>query len=795
VATRQASAKSTTVAKAKTAPVRRRRRRVWIWYAAAALIGPCLIITGVIWYYYRSLSGIIEERLHGEQTRTFPRIFARPFELHRGQGLTDRQLIQRLNDLGYTQVVHVERPGEFAIGQNAIALMVRAGAPDAKLDGKIVRIVFDVPAPPKKKPRNAASPMPATAPPTIAALERTDGEPLTSLTLEQPMLTALISDVREKRRKVPLDQIPTRVRQAVLAIEDRRFYEHPGVDLIRSTGAVINDLRGNKKYMEGGSTLTQQLVKNLLLTPERTIRRKLLEQFMSVIVERKLTKDQILEMYLNEVYLGQRGSFAVHGVAEAARLYFAKDVSNLSLSEAATLAGMIQAPPSLSPFRFPDKCRERRNVTLNAMADAGYISKDAAMRAVAEPLLPARQGLEAEAPYFVDYVEQLLESKSIDLRRNVADVHTSLDVHLQRAAQDAVDAGLAKIDAVLAKRRHKVGPAQAALIAVDPRTGEILALVGGRSYNQSQYNRAVVSHRQPGSVFKPFVYLAAFEQAKTEGRTDLTPATVVIDEPTTFVFEDKDYEPSNYENEYDGPITLRHALAKSRNVATIKVAEMIGYDHVAELWKQMGTSTPPRPYPSIALGVFEATPLEIATAYTIFPNLGEIKPLRAITRLAVNGHDIPPPVAGVSKRVASRETTFLVMNMMRSVLNEGTGAGARAAGFMLDAAGKSGTTNDLRDAWFAGFTPELLTVVWVGLDDNRPIGLSGSQAALPIWTSFMMRALQGHASLSFTAPDDLVFAEIDPDTGYLAGPGCPRTINESFLPGTAPAEICPVHGF
>jgi penicillin-binding protein 1B len=755
------------------------------------LIGPSIIITGVIWYYYVSLSHIIDERLHGLDVRTFPRIFARPFELHRGQGLTDRQLIDRLNDLGYTQVVHVEKPGEFAIGRSAIALMVRGG----QFDGKIVRILFELPPPPKKRPRGAPAAADAPAPSRISGLERIDGEPLTSITLEQPMLTALVSDVREKRRKVPLEQIPTRVRQAVLAIEDRRFYDHPGVDVIRSAGAVYNDIRGNKKYLEGGSTLTQQLVKNLLLTPERTLKRKLLEQFMSVIVERKLTKDQILEMYLNEVYLGQRGSYAVTGVAEAARLYFAKDVSNLSLAESATLAGMIQAPPSLSPFRFPDKCRDRRNVTLNAMAEAGYITKDAAGRAALEPLLPARQGLEMEAPYFVDYVEQLLESKSIDLRRNVADVYTSLDVHLQRVAQDSIDAGLAKIDALLAKRRHKTGPAQAALIAVDPRTGEILALVGGRSYNQSQYNRAVVSHRQPGSVFKPFVYLAAFEQAKADGRTDLTPATIVVDEPTTFVFEDKDYEPSNYENEYDGPITLRRALAKSRNVATIKVAEMTGYDHVAELWKSLGTSTPPRPYPSIALGVFEATPLEIATAYTIFPNLGEIKPLRAITRLAVNGQDLPPPAAGVAKRVASRETTFLVMNMMRSVLNEGTGAAARSAGFTLDAAGKSGTTNDLRDAWFAGFTPELLTVVWVGLDDNRPIGLSGSQAALPIWTSFMMRALQGHANVSFDTPDDLEFVEIDPETGYLAGPGCPRSINESFLPGTAPTEICPVHGF
>jgi penicillin-binding protein 1B len=757
-------------------------------YAVVALLGPSLIVIGVMSYYYVTLSRIVEQRLHGEQTRVFPRVFARPLELHRGQGLTDRQLIDRLNDLGYTQRAAVERPGEFAIGRNAIAMMVRGG----KSDGEIIRVIFDAaPAATKGKPG-------PRGPFIIRSIERpSDRESLASVILEPPLLTALVpeGEGRQKRRKVPLAQIPERVRQAVLAIEDRRFYDHPGVDPIGIAGALLTNWRGEKKYVSGGSTITQQLVKNLLLTPEKSYVRKIKEQFMSVIVETKLTKDEILEMYLNEVYLGQRGSFAIHGFAEAARMFFGKDVSNLSLSEAATLAGTIQAPPALSPFRAPEKAKARRDVVLRTMAEVGYISQDASFRAQQEPLMPVARALEAEAPYFVDYVEQLLASKSIDVRRYSADVHTTLDLHLQRVAQDAVRGGLEKVDSLLSKRRRKVGPAQSALIAIDPRTGEILAMVGGRSYNQSQYNRATVSRRQPGSVFKPFVFLAAFELAQAEGRTDLTPATVVTDEPTTFFFEDKDYAPTNYEQEYDGPITLRRALAKSRNVATVKVAEMTGYDRVAALWKDIGIGTPARPYPSIALGVFEATPFEIASAYTIFANLGEMKPLRSITRLRVNGKDIDPPSAGDDRRVAHQETTFLVTNMMRSVINEGTGASSRSSGFLLDAAGKSGTTNDLRDAWFVGFTPELLTVVWVGLDDNRPLGLSGTQAALPIWTAFMTRALSGHTSLAFSAPDGVTFAEIDPDTGYLAGPSCPRSLNEAFLPGTAPPTICPYHGY
>jgi len=294
-------------------------------------------------------------------------------------------------------------------------------------------------------------------------------------------------------------------------------------------------------------------------------------------------------------------------------------------------------------------------------------------------------------------------------------------------------------------------------------------------------------------VFKPFVFLAAFEKAFAEGRTDVTPASVVMDEPTSFVFNDQTWTPANYDGQYEGSITLRRALALSRNVATVKVAEAAGYDQVAALWRRVGVGTIPRAYPSIALGVFEATPFQIASAYTVFPNGGTLRPLRAISRIVSAGKDVPLRVTA-PKTIARKDTTYLVTNMMRSVLNEGTGASARAAGFAFDAAGKSGTTNDLRDAWFVGFTPELLTVVWVGLDDNMPLGLSGSQAALPIWTTFMMRALAGRPDVSFAKPDGLVFVDIDRDTGEMAGPACPRTFQEAFVSGSEPVEICHLHG-
>jgi penicillin-binding protein 1B len=764
------------------------KRRDWKFYTVLGLGIPFVILALVSVYFYVSFSRMIDARLAGETQRSDPRIFARPYEVRRGQALTSTQLEARLNDLGYSHRARAEQPGEFAIGRDAIVMIPRDG--DHK--GQVVRIVF-VSRPQKKADPKAKAPEPGAPEPIGIDHVEVVGSKKTfdRITLDAPLITALVTGAREKRRDVPLAVIPQRVVQAVLAIEDRRFYEHPGIDPIGTAGAAFGNLFGSKKYLRGGSTITQQLVKNTFLTPEQTLKRKVSEWFMSVALERRLTKDQILTLYLNDVSLGQRGSFAIHGVPEAARLFFAKDVTNLSLSEAATIAGVIQSPSRLSPFNNPERAKERRNVVLRAMADAGYISADAADRAVHEPLQMAARALDSEAPYFVDYIGQELQDK-YRTATGAIDVYTTLDLYLQRGAQDALREGVAHLDEVLAKRhRHP----QAALIAIDPRTGEVLALVGGRSYNQSQYNRATAARRQPGSVFKPFVYLSAFEHAAAQGRTDMTPATVVLDEPTSWEFNQQTWTPSNYDGEYEGAITLRRALALSRNIATIKVAETTGYDEVAALWRRVAAGTPPRPYPSIALGVFEATPFEIATAFTLFPNGGTIRPLHAISRLVSDeGRDVALQVTP-PRTVARADTTFLVTNMMRSVINEGTGAGARAAGFALDAAGKSGTTNDLRDAWFVGFTPELLTVVWVGMDDNQPLGLSGTQAALPIWTSFMMRALAGRPNASFEPPEGIVFVDIDRDTGKVAVSACPRVFHESFLAGTEPTEACSLHSF
>ena len=756
-------------------PPRRWLRRLRYVLGACALLG---LVTFT--YLYFSYSRIVDARLHAERERSLPRVFARPMELRRGQALSAQDLVVRLNDLGYAQRTEAGNPGEFAEGTAGVTVVPRGG------------------------PHGGQPVMVSFAGGAIAAI-RIGATARGTAVLDAPLLTALMtSGAREKRRHVPLATIPPRMRQAVLSIEDQSFYSHPGVNPFRLVAAAIRNVFGRSNEVVGYSTITQQLARMFFLADEfnaelqsgergRTLEsylRKAREGVMSLVLENKTTKDELLELYLNDVYLGQRGSFAIHGVAEAARIFFGKDIANVTLSEAAVIAGTIQLPST--PFTNPTRALDRRNTVLQAMAGEEYITDEEAGNAIREPLRIAPRTVDNAAPYFVDMVAtQVAEGfPGVTTETATVNVYTTLDLNLQRAALDAVRNGLGRVDQLLA-RRTRAERAQAALLAVDPRSGEILAMVGGRSYNNSQFNRALVARRQPGSVFKPFVFLAAFEYAYDEGRTDLTPASLTSDEAATFVYDDQTWEPHNYD-EYDGEITWRRALALSRNLGTIRVGEQIGFDRVAAFWKKLGIGTTPKAVPSITLGVFELTPIEVAQAYTLFVNGGAIRRLRAIDHLTAGERDLRPATT-TPKRVARPETTFLVTNMMRSVLNEGTAAGARAAGFALDAAGKTGTTNDLRDAWFVGFTPELLTVVWVGYDGNQPLSLSGTQAALPIWTEFMRAALAGHPNLPLEPPDGIVFAEIDRDTGKLALPACPRTMNESFISGTEPGDYCELH--
>jgi penicillin-binding protein 1B len=462
---------------------------------------------------------------------------------------------------------------------------------------------------------------------------------------------------------------------------------------------------------------------------------------------------------------------------------------------------MIQSPNPYNPLRHAKRATERRNLVLRAMAEAGFIDEKTCASAMGEPLKIEESSKSEEAPYFVELVKTQLASRAQFAERykrltteNLS-IYTSLDLNLQAIAEHALQSGLEQVDKMVRRKDHP--PAQGALIALEPKTGAVVALVGGRSYGASQYNRATQAKRQPGSTFKPFVYLTAFEATfDDQSLPPITPATVVEDVPAVFFYENKEYIPQNYEGEYLGAVTLRRALSRSLNVATVKVAEMVGFHKIADMWaKRLGIDENVKPYPAVALGAFEATPLQMATAYNILANGGLKVPPVAVLRVTdQKGNRIDQERRKEPQRAVHEESVFLVTSLMHSVFTEGTAATARSLGFTHEAAGKTGTTNDMRDAWFAGFTPDLLCVVWVGFDDNSPINLPGARAALPIWVEFMKNALEGVEPTPFPVPsENIVFFEIDKQNGLLANPNCPKTLQEAFIAGTQPRERCRVH--
>jgi len=634
-----------------------------------------------------------------------------------------------------------------------------------------------------------------------------------------PKLVTNLSDaLRAKRRLVEFQDLPKMLVDAVTAGEDQSFFSHHGLDLIRIAGAFISNLDETHR-LQGGSTITQQLARNFFLTAEPTWRRKMSEAFIAVILELRLTKQQIFTMYANEVYLGQRGSFAIHGFGEGATAEFGKDLSELTLPEVATLAGIIPAPNAYSPSKHPDRATVRRNLILRAMEHTGAITPENYEKAKQAELeiIPLKTDA-TDAPYFVDFIrEELLKDYSEqELMTSGFSVYTTLVPELQKAAVEAVAKGIAFVDEQFAARdKRKKKPEnrqrpQAGLIALDPHTGEIKAMVGGTDYAASQYNRITRAFRQPGSVFKPFVYAAALETAydatleepipavphmQTLDDRFITPLTTVMDAPMVFFNGDAIYEPNNYKNDYRGLVTVRTALQHSLNLATIRVAERVGFDRVATLAKRMGLNANIKGYPSVAIGAFEVTPIELAGAYTAFANEGRRIEPHALLRVTGADGALLRSYKYEAREVLRPEIAYLMTHLMEGVIDDGTGANVRARGFKLPAAGKTGTS---RDGWFAGYTKDLLVIAWVGFDDNRDLNLEGARSALPIWTDFMMKAyelnpVRDAARMIFTPPPGIEIVSIDADTLMLATPFCQHTFKEAFISGTAPSAYCPLH--
>ena len=624
----------------------------------------------------------------------------------------------------------------------------------------------------------------------IARVTR-DGANIGATVLDPEVLTSAGDTPGEDFRPVKLAEVPVSLITAVLAAEDHRFFEHRGVDVHGLLRAAWVNLRAGR-VTQGGSTLTQQLVKNRLLGPQRTYMRKIREAWLAALIDWRYPKEQILQAYLNEMYLGQRGPLAIHGVGAASRAYFRKEVHQLTISEAAVLAAMARAPNMYSPALNPERARQRRDIVLARMKELGKLSESEYEAARAEPLRAFASGPAGQrAPYFTDLAREELEEQF----GGGAHVYTTLDSALQRFAETAVTRGLARLEAQRPRLRRDTpaGSLQAALIALDPVTGQIRALVGGRDYTVSQFNRAVLAHRQPGSAFKPFVYLAALSPHKGD-RPSFTAASMLEDSPLIVTVGNQTWSPRNYEERYEGQVRVRQALEQSLNAATVRLAQAVGLGVVVETARTLGVTGDLAPVPAAALGAFEVTPLDLARAYLPFAN-GGLRHAATSTIRAVRDADDTVEVASVEEpvRVMQPAEAYLMTSLLQGVVDSGTAVSARALGLTAQVAGKTGTTNDARDAWFVGYTPTLLALVWVGFDNNDAHGMSGAQAAVPIWTDFMRQALDAYPAPAFAVPEGVTVATIDTTNGRIANRFCPVTAREVFLAGTEP-EPCTDHG-
>lgn len=745
----------------------------WARIATFTVLG--LLVTGLFTftYFYLKFAKLIDDKLAAGPFTQTSRVFAAPQTIRLNEEVLSDEIVRELRGAGYTES-RSNVIGWYNLRPDAVEIFP---GPQSyfKQDPYVVK--FN-----QRRVRQ------------IISLR--DNTERTQYQLEPALITNLFDRNRGKRRIVRFDDIPKVLLNAVVAVEDKRFFQHAGFDPLRIVKSAIVDISQGYRA-QGGSTLSQQLARGIWLTPEKTWKRKSAEALMTLHLERKLTKEEIFEHYANNVDQGRRGSFAIHGFGEASQAYFGKNMKELTLPEAATLAGLIQRPSHTNPIRWPERAKGRRNLVLRMMLDNGYISEREYAVATAAPLQISRVGGEsADAPYFVDLVNETLQDQlpEVDFQSKNYRVYTTLDERLQREASEAVRIGIKEVDDALAKRRKKGGPqlpeAQVALVALDAQTGEVKALIGGRNYGMSQLNRALAK-RQPGSIFKPFVYAAAMNTAlKDDGGEVITPVTRVLDEPTVFEFDGQEYEPGNFGGKSMGMVTLRTALSKSLNIPTVKLAEMVGYRNVVSLAKQSGLAGPIQATPAVALGAYEATPLEMAGAYTIYSNGGQfVKPQWIKTIYDESGTPIFEPKQS-KRQVLDPRVAYMMVNLMEEVMRSGTGGGARSRGFGLPAAGKTGTS---RDGWFAGFTSKLICVVWVGFDDNTDIKLEGAKSALPIWTEFMKRAhlyREYRGVRSFEAPDGVVSVEVDSASGLLASGSCPGHLREVFIAGTQPSQPC-----
>jgi penicillin-binding protein 1B len=770
---------------------RRWTRRIFRPPVVIALVFLSTVTIGILGYYWWVFSARIDNLLNGEVYTRTAGIYAAPRELRTGENLSVDELVNYLKRAGYVEKAQQAEAsrGRYRVSGSTVEIEPSAGAVvDRQRIFASLRVQF------------ARGGRGITAISDLSNNTRYD-----RAQLEPELISAVTGRDRAKRKVVGFNDLPKNLVNAIVVTEDRSFFEHYGVNIRGILRALIRryDSDPNSPIArQGGSSITQQLVKNLLLSPEKSLRRKLAEAYMSIILETRLSKEKIFELYCNQVYLGQQSGFSINGFGEAADAYFNKDVSSLSLPEAAFLAGIIRSPNRYNPYHELETATARRNQVLQSMAETGVISQAEAEQAQNTPLKVAQvKGRVdvSDAPYFLDYAQdQLVDTITDQGSAQHLRVYTSIDMELQRAAYGAVNKQLSALDKIYAKRNIEPGTLQAALVAMNPRTGEVIAMVGGRDYSKSQLNRASTALRQPGSVFKPFVYATALNSAYDAMSRVITPATTFMDEPKTFNYDNQEYSPGNFGDQYShGPVTLRDALVKSLNVVTVEVAMDVTIGRVMNLASKAGLPKPKKAYPAMALGANEATPLQMASAYTAFANGGTRTTPIGITRVATgDGTTIAKP-AGQKSQVIRPDVSYVLTDMLKDVVNRGTAAKLGARGFknVQGKAGFAGKTGTSRDGWFAGYTPNLVCIVWVGFDDGSQLGLTGADSALPIWADFMTAALNAHPEWGgdWQMPEGIQQAEIDTRTGKLAGAETPaeNRRTELFINSTAPLTESP----
>jgi penicillin-binding protein 1B len=754
-------------------PPRRTIFRILSWGFVAFVV--LFTILGV--WVYRSSVGRFQIR----KLRLPTRIYADITPLQPGVPFQQDDLLEKLDRLGYRDVERLAQPGDFHRSDDGVDIYTRAFThPTGEYKAEQIRVTLD---------RSQIE--------TVVSLR--EARPLERAALEPELLTSVLSEQLENRSPVALQQIPQHLQDAVVVVEDARFWHHPGVDPLGILRAVFRNIR-SKGVSEGGSTLTQQLVKNYFLTSERTYRRKIIEAFGALILDARYSKKEILEAYLNDIYLGRNRSISIVGVGEAARFYFGKPVSEITIAEGALLVGMIPSPNNLSPFTNPEAAMRKRNLVLDRMLKEKKITQaqydEARSSKLPSKPFRRRSGL-TSMPFYVDRVlQELANDYGIDdVKGRGLRIYTAIDLNAQDAAARVLETSLQSIEKRSRKLRTHDPELQGVVIHIDVPTGEIRALVGGRNYERSQFNRALKSQRLVGSLFKPFVYLTAFEPSLSG--QNITPATVVDD--TRFVLKrrwSEDWSPRNYDGRYLGKVSVRMALEHSLNAASVRIGLACGIDSILKTAHVLGVQTELDDNPSILLGAAGISPMEMAEAYSTIARQGARMPPRAI-RFVTDDRGKTLEGAGEAKpvQVFPARDVYLLTNVMEGVVDRGTAGSARSLGFRKNAAGKTGTTNDKRDAWFIGFTPQTLALTWVGFDDNDPTGLSGSDAAVPMWARYMTAVTANEKNSEFPTPSGISFAEIDESSGGLVTPYCPRNVivNQAFKTGTEPTLPCPTH--